>query len=152
MNNLDVFNNSSIILERKIPPKIISWITIMILSLIIFLSISLFYKYHKYLYYLGTVIVEDKNYYIKLYIDKDKIPNFSNNELFIDNIKTKYQIKKISEHYYLTENKKKFYEVYITCLLDKKIIMDNNLIELVFKMPKTTIMQEIMKKIKKELR
>ena len=35
MNNLDIFNNSAVIIERKIPPKIISWITIMILSLII---------------------------------------------------------------------------------------------------------------------
>lgn len=151
MNNLDIFNDTAIIMERKIPPKIISWITIMILSLITLLCISLFYNYNKYLYYFGTVIVDSENYYIKLYIEKDKIPNFSNNELIVNEVKTKYQIMNISENYYLTELKKEVYEVQIRCLLDDEVVINNNLVELRFKVPKTTMMQEIIKKIKKEL-
>ena len=41
MDKLDIYNNSAIILDKKTPKKIISWITILIILTIMFVVFSL---------------------------------------------------------------------------------------------------------------
>jgi hypothetical protein len=151
MNKIDVFNNSSIILERKTPSKIVSWITIIISAIVIFLFISIFYKYNEYLYYVGTVVKQEEGFYVKLYIEADKIVNFYNNELVIDNDKIDYKIISISDDYYHIEPGTEVYEVVIDCLTNEQSMINSNLVELRFKKPKVTFMNKIIEKIKKEL-
>lgn len=151
MDNIDVFDNSTIIMIRKTPPKIISWITIITIGLIALLIISIFCKYNRYTNYIGTIVKEGEQYYVKLFIEEDKIITFPNSKLLINHKEVNYKIKTISKNYYLTEYAQKMYEVLLSCTLPQNLIIANNLVELRFKSSKTTIMHNFFEKIKREM-
>ena len=48
MNDIDIYNNSSVIMLKKVPVKIISWITILLVFLIFILVFGIFFTYNKY--------------------------------------------------------------------------------------------------------
>lgn len=151
MDKIDVFDNSAVIMMRKSPPKIISWITIITISLIAFLIVSIFYKYNRYTNYIGTIVKEDEQYYVKLFIEENKIITFSDSKLLINSKVVEYQIETISKNYYLNEHSEKMYEVSLRCVLPQNLIIANNLVQLRFESLKTTIMHNVIENIKREM-
>lgn len=151
MNNIDIFYNSEIILRRK-SLKIKYYIIIMfilITVLIIFLSI---YSYNPYLNLKAIIVVEENNYYLRTLISEKEINDINANTLIINDKKHKYKVKNISEEYILDENYNKYYEVLLNAKIDKKLIINNNIIDINIEMPKTTFAREVIKKIKKGMR
>lgn len=96
MDDITIFNDSAIILQKKVPKRIISWITILITSFIIFILISFikfnFYKSYIAIYQNGKVVLngnvsslkKDDKLYIEHKQYKYKIINIESNKIFID--------------------------------------------------------------------
>ena len=93
MDKIDIYNDSAIILEKKTPKKIISWITILIILTLIFLFLS-FLPFNLYKTKVGYVNIVDNNSYIVLPIDESDFPVHKNKKLFIKNKKYNYKIVK----------------------------------------------------------
>lgn len=151
MQTIDIFNNSAIILKRKRPSYIFVYVLIMMVCICIFISLSVLYNYHRYLNYLGRVVINDDEYVIKILIKEDEIPFLKGHTLTINNQEEKYEIINISDEYRVDEKYRKYYEVTIKSKIDDKLIINNNIINLYIKLPKTTLFKEVKKKIKKGL-
>ena len=82
MNDIDIYKNSSVIMLKKVPVKIISLITILLVFLIFILVFGIFFTYNKYEKCIG--IVRGNN--IVLELSPDKI-NKIKDRLYIDNKK-----------------------------------------------------------------
>ncbi|MGI6325319.1 MAG: hypothetical protein ACOXZS_05210 [Bacilli bacterium] len=109
------------------------WQYISILSfLIVILSFGL-YKYTYDLYYRtnGIVVINDHNYYLKLYVDVDDLNKVVNSrKILIDHKEYNYQIKEISSEMLVDNNFTNYKEVWLECQLDKKYLNNNNVITL----------------------
>ena len=151
MNNIDMFYNSEIILRRKsfkIKYYIISMFTVIV---VLFIFISSF-KYHPYIN-LNAIIQKDNNgYYLRTLILEEQINNINTTSLIINGDKYKYKIKNISEEYILDEKYNKYYEVLLETKIDSKLVINNNIIDISIEQPKTTLLKQIIKKIKKGMR
>lgn len=151
METIDVFYNSSLILERKRPLYILSYLTIIIFVILLALLISIFYKYNPYKKYLGRVIITESDFYIKMQVEENEIPLLNNN-FIINNENYSYKITGISDIAYIGDNLKKYYEVTIESNIDDNLIIQNNIININLKLPKTTLFKELIKKVKKGLK
>ena len=143
MENIDAFEYSKLKLINENPSKVISWITILIVTLVLFLIFSIFLKYNIYKNYIGYIDIND-NYNLKIYVDQSSFPLNKKDKLYINNKKYKYKIIKIN----LLDN---YYEILIDCKLDKNLLINNNIINLRFKKGSTTLITEIINKLKEEL-
>ena len=85
MDELDIFNNSAIILEKKVPKKIISWLTILVI-IFCFLTIVSFIEINIY----KPIIGKYKNNSLEMYIDG--FPINKKNILFANGKKLDYKI------------------------------------------------------------
>ena len=144
MNYTKIYNNFPYILNQKTSKVVKIWILFLILSFIIFLIIAFNYKYYNYKTYLGYIKKIDNSLHPSFYVREDEVGNLSNYELLIDNEKHSFQIISISNQYYLIDNQP-FYEVVIKTNLPDKYLIENNIINLVFKMNQTTLYQEFRK-------
>ena len=151
MNNIDIFYNSEIILRRK-SLKIKYYIISMFILMTILINFLIFYRYNPYLNLKAIVIVEDNNYYLRTLTSESQINDINANTLIISNKKCKYEVKNISEDYILDENYNKYYEVLLDAKIDKKLIINNNIIDISIEQPKTTFAKELIKKIKKGMK
>lgn len=145
MNNIDTIYESKEILMRKTPLKIVSWITILIVLLISFIIIS-FIPYNKYLNYYGYISKEDK-YYLNVYVEQKYIENIQDYKLIIDHKKRKFKIINIDNQLYYEKNKP-YYLVTIYADLEENLLIQNNVINVIFNVRKTTLQKEIFKVIK----
>lgn len=143
MDDINIYYNSSVILERKTPKKIISWITILILLLIFILIFGFFFEYTKYEKTVGIV----KENTLITFIDPIKI-NKLNKKIIIENKKYDYTINSISEDYTILENKN-YYEVILDVNLEDKYKINNNILEINIELEKTTLIKEIINFFKK---
>ena len=141
MHNISVFKNSKMRILNSEPPKTVSWIIIVILVSLISVFIGIFYQYNVYMPLYGCVENNDK-YNIKTIISKDKMPLKKDYKLFIEGKKYDYEIINIEEY----DN---YYEIFINCKVDKNLLINNNYFTLYFMKYKTTLMNEIIKKIKR---
>lgn len=151
MNNIDIFYNSEIILRRK-SLKIKYYIISMFILITILINFLIFYQYNSYLNLKAIIVVENDNYYLKTLIDESQINDINKNTLIISNKKYKYKVKNMSEDYILDENYNKYYEVLLNAKIDKKLIINNNIIDISIKQSKTTFAKELIKKIKKGMK
>ena len=126
MNDIDIYNNSSVIMLKKVPVKIISWITILLVFLIFILVFGIFFTYNKYEKCIG--IVRGNN--IVLELSPDKI-NKIKDRIIIDN--------------------KNYYEIVLNINLEDKYKIDNNILEIYIELEKTTLLKEIFNFLKKGL-
>ena len=146
MNNIDIYRNSSIIILRKVPKKIVSWILILIVSSIVFLIISVTFKYKKYITYEGVI----SNNYIEFYVDDDFLDKETSDDVIINRNKYHYQIIAFEEYSYnLGINE--YWKIVISADIPKEWIIENNKMKLVFLKEEKTLMQSIIDKIKKGL-
>lgn len=151
MSDIDMFYNCEIILQRKSFKIQIYTITLIVLF-IIFLSILCFYKYQPYYNLKATILTEGSNYYLKTLILEGDINNINNNHLIINGQTSKYQVESISTEYLLDENYNKYYEVLLKTKIDNKLIINNNIVDINIKLPKTTLLKQISEKIKKGMK
>ena len=98
MNDIDIYNNSSVIMLKKVPVKIISWITILLVFLIFILVFGILFTYNKYEKCIG--IVRGNN--IVLELSPDKI-NKIKDGLYIDNKKYDFDINDLIYYYIIID-------------------------------------------------
>lgn len=148
MDNIDVFSNIHTIIKRKINPYITIYIAIMIILLSIFIIFSIKYEYINKYKLKGQIIIEDNKYFIRTYIEEEKIEVIYN-ELIFNNKKIKFKIKSLGNEYLIDNNSKKYYEVNLLFELDSKYLINNNIIDMYFIEEKTTLYKKLKNKIKK---
>lgn len=133
--SIDIYTNSSIILERRMPNKIISWIVILILFLIFLLVIS-FIPINIFRTYSGYVTLENNNQYINFVMGSDDLID-KKGILYIKNKSIKYEFDSIKENM-------------ITVLIDSKYLLEpNKLIKINLLCDRTTLLKLIRNKILK---
>lgn len=137
MDKIDIYNDSAIILEKKTPKKIISWITILIILTLIFLFLS-FLPFNIYKTKVGYVDIVDNNSYIVLPINECDFPVHKNKKLFIKNKKYNYKIMKLESD-----------KLILKINLDNNLKIQNNIVKLNILKDRTTLFKIIKNKIKK---
>jgi len=142
MDKIDVFKNSKMKIMYSSPSRIISWITIVLVIIVSFFIISISYRYNTYIEVISYVNINEK-YNIRGIIEKKDMPIKKNYKLYIEGKRYEYEIVDIKEY----DN---YYELFIKCKVDKNLLINNNLVTLNFIKNKTTLMNEIIKKLRKE--
>lgn len=134
-SNIDIYNNSSIILERRMPNRMISWIMVLILFSI-FLVIISFIPINIFKTYNGYVTLENNNQYINLVMNSNNLID-KKGILYVKNKSINYEFNSIKENI-------------ITVLIDSKyLLVPNELIKINLLYDKTTLLKLIRNKILK---
>jgi hypothetical protein len=139
VDKLDIYNNSAIILEKKTPKGIISWITILIIFLIIFLTFS-FIPFNVYKPFVGYLKVDINKVLFISYIEYSDFPVVKNKKLYIKDKEYKYEVVSIEDNV-LT----------LKIDLDDDIKIHNNTLVANILEKRTTIFNIIINKLKKGL-
>lgn len=149
MNDINIFDNSKIMFERKSPFLIVSWITILIIFTIIFLIMSIFYEFNRYKSYYGKINKEGDKYYVQLFLEESAIYSFQNDTVLINKKIVSYKIESISDEYYDIGLKHLTKEMIFQITDNYNDLSGNSIIEVVIESPKTTVLKQIIKRIKK---
>ena len=136
-DKLDIYNDSAIILEKKTPKKIISWITILFILLCLFVVFSII-PFNIYKPFIGKVNVTNNKSYIVLKINQRDFPITLDNKLYIKNKEYNYQVVSIEEDVVL-----------LNVNLDDDLKIQNNILNVNILKDRTTIFKIIKNKIKK---
>lgn len=136
-DNIDIYNNSAIILNRKTPKIINSWIIILIFISLLFMII-LFIPFNIYNSYGGYVQIKDNKSYINLIVNENDFPINKNNKLYIKNKNYKYEIISIEGN-----------SVILSVKLKDNIKINNNVVIVNILKDRTTLFNIIKNKIKK---
>ena len=136
-DNIDIYNNSAIILNNKTPNFINSWIIILIILSLLFVIIS-FIPFNIYSTYNGIVIENYKEFYISLNLEKSDFPINKNNKLYIKDKNYKYKILSIENNNML-----------ISIKLKDDVKINNNIVVVNILKNRTTLFKIIKNKIKK---
>ena len=136
-DNLDIYNDSAIILEKKTPKKIISWITILIILTILFVVFS-FIPFNIYKPLFGYVDITNDSSYLILDFNKSDFPVNKNNELYIKSKKYDYKVVRIEEN-----------KLILNVNLDNNLKVQNNIVTANVLKNRTTLFNIIKNKIKK---
>ena len=137
MDNIDIYNNSSIILGRKIPKSIISWITILIILLIL-LFILFLIPFNNYKNYTAYVTIEGNYSYLNIYFEKCDFPINKYNKLYIKRDLYNYEISSIDDT-----------KVVLKVDLKDELKIQNNLVAVNILNYRTTVFEMIGNIIKK---
>lgn len=136
-DKLDIYNDSAIILEKKTPKKIISWITILIILLSLFVSSSMVpFNIYKPVY--GKVNITNTGTLVELNFSGSDFPFDKSNKLYIKNKEYSYKVVSIEDNLVLLDIN-----------LDDNLKIQNNIITMNILKNRTTIFKIIKNKIKK---
>lgn len=136
-DNIDIYNNSALILNNKTPNFINSWIIILVILSLLFVVI-LFIPFNIYSTYNGLVIVNNKESYISLTLEKSDFPINKNNKLYIKDKNYKYEILGIENN-----------NILISIKLEDDIKINNNIVTVNILKDRITLFNIIKNKIKK---
>ena len=125
------------ILERKIPRSIISWITILIIIIVVSL-IFINIPFNIYKNFNGYIFKYKNNFYIEVLINKSDFPINKNDTLYIKNKKYSYKVINIDRK-----------ENILSLKLDDNIKIDNNIVRVNIKKDRTTVFNILKNIIKK---
>lgn len=142
-----MFDEIDCIMNQKNHNSVKLWLIIVLLLMII-LYISLFHKYKIFKTYQATVIHQNDNYYLNLYLTDQQLIKFNYKTMYIDNKLVSKKIISISSDYILTELGK-FRLVTLDTNINKDDKINNNLIEIKIHERNTTIMKELIDKLVK---
>lgn len=137
MDNIDIYNNSAIILNKKMPKAIISWITILfilLILLIIFFSIP----FNTYKNYVGYVMVKDKISYLDILIPIRDFPINKSDLLYIKRDKYNYEVVSINED-----------NVVLKVDIKDDLKIKDNIVQVNILKDRTTVFKILKNKIKK---
>ena len=148
VDNIDIYNNSAIILEKRTPKKIISWITILIILLVMFI-IFCFIPFNVYKPYYGILNVSKSDAYIDLNVSKSDayidlnveysdFPVNKYNKLYIKNKPYSYEIVNMQNN-----------KLVLKIDLDNNLNIENNALLVNILEDRTTLKTIILKRIKK---
>ena len=144
MNNIDAYMNSSIILMRKTPNKIFSWITVLSLTLMLIIIFMFTFKYKAYLKYESHI--KDGN--IEFFVDKQFFEKKQNNKVLIKNKNYDYDIISITEFSY-EYGKNNLWKIIISADLPDNMLVENNYFQIKFLESEGTIAKRIITKIRR---
>lgn len=133
-----------IILKRKINKKIIIWTISTLLIFLFFIMFIGFYKMNNYLEYEAQVSIQN-DVQIIFYAKDSDLNKLKNKKLYINGKKIDYNILEFSKDYYIASDGKNYKQVIMKCEIDEHLKVNNNIINLKFKVGKTTIMDYIIK-------
>lgn len=137
MDNISIYEDSYVILNKKTPKSIISWITILIILFI--LSVIFFMiPFNIYKSFNGYVTIENHNSYLTLLLDKRDFPISSAYKLYIENTKYDYEIVNILED-----------QIILEVGLNEDIKINGNIVLVNVLKGRTTVFEIIKNKIKK---
>lgn len=139
-----IYSNFSYILNKKTSKAIIAWLISLVIGILIFLVIAFNYRYHLYDSYLGYIKSFDDSFYTIIYVEEEKVSFLSQYNLSIEGQSLPFEIIMISDEAYI-DNNKIFYQVILDFELKDSQLIENNIIDLVFEKPETTIFKEIRK-------
>ncbi len=141
-----MYHNKYYIAHKKCLAALI-WLLLLIIFLLIFLNIAFNYKYCKYEKTVGYIKKINDGYYLSTYVEDLSIYKYS---LLIENRELSFTIDSISDNYYIIDGKK-YYEVVLSTELDRSLLIENNIIDIVFKKEETTLFKEFKKGMDKWL-
>ena len=137
VDKLDIYNNSAIILDKKTPKKIISWITILIIFLILFIVCS-FIPFNIYKPYMGYLNIEsDEAFFVSELVYSD-FPVIKNKKLYIKGKQYKYDIINIEKN-----------NLVLKIDLEDNLKINNNILTVNILKDRTTIFKIVGNKLKK---
>ena len=139
MYNIDIYNNSEFLLNKKIPKKIINWITVLLILLVLFLII-INIPYNKYKSYIGCIKFTNNSYYVELKVGESDFPINISNKLYIKDKEYKYKVIGIEKDL-----------VKIDLKLDKEYLSNNNIVIINILSKRTSLLNLFSEKIKKGL-
>ena len=121
---------------------------ILIIFLLIFLNIAINYKYKKIDKYIGYIKKIDDSFSLVLYLDD--VSDIYKYNLLVENNEYDFNIYSISSDYYIINNQN-YYEVVLSVKLDEELLIENNIVDVVFEKDVTTLYKEFKKGLKKWL-
>ena len=136
-DKLDIYNDSAVILEKKTPKKIISWITILVILLSLFVVLSMV-PFNIYKPFTGKVNITNNKTFLKLNLNYSGFPVNQYNKLYIKNKEYSYKVISIEDNILL-----------IDINLDEDLKIQNNVVNVNILKDRTTIFKIIKNKIKK---
>ena len=136
-DKLDIYNDSAIILEKKTPKKIVSWITILVILLILFVVFSMV-PFNVYKPFIGKVNITNNRTLVRLDLNYSGFPVNRYNKLYIKNKEYSYKVVSIEDNSLLLDIN-----------LDESLKIQNNIVNVNILKDRTTIFKIIKDKIKK---
>ena len=121
------------------PKSIISWITILIIVLILSL-IFINIPFNTYKGFNGYIFKYEKKFYIRLLVNKSDFPVNKKDTLYIKDKKYKYKVINIDRKKYILDLK-----------LEDSIKINNNIVRVNIKKEKITVFKILKNKIRKDL-
>ncbi len=147
-DTIDAFSNSAIIFKRKASPKIISWISVLLIGSILLILTMILYQYDVYSIYYAKVVNNDEVNHLEIVVDDRFIQNENRNYLEINGNITKCHLLSVSGNYYLLDGVK-YWNVIYECNLPSELNINNNVIEVKMDMGKQTLLEVLKNKIRK---
>ncbi len=136
-DNIDIYNNSAIILNKNNSFYSTSWIIIISILFILFIICS-FITFNVYKNYNGYIVLDNNNSYVNLVLEKEDFPINKNNKLYIENNNYKYNVVNINEN-----------DVLLSVELEEYIKVNNNIVQVSILKDRTSLFKIIKNKIKK---
>lgn len=137
VDNIDIYNDSAIILNNKTPKRIISWITILFILLILFILFS-FVRFNTYKTYIGYIELEASDIYFISKLDYDDFPIIKSKKLYIKGKSYSYNIVKIDDG-----------NLILKINLDDSLNIEGNIMQINILSDRTSIFNMIKNKIRK---
>lgn len=144
-----MFNNKYLLNNKKCNIVLI-WIMLLIIFFLIFLNIAINYRYKSYEESIGYVKKIDDSFNLVVYVLEEKVSEFYNYGLLVNSSEYDFSINSISDGYYIIEDKK-YYEVVLNVELDERLLVENNIVNVIFEKNFTTLYKEFKKGLKKWL-
>lgn len=143
-----MYQNATHLLLRKTPNYLIAWMMVLLISSCL-IVMACFYPFHPVLLYRGIVVFEDQEYYVKIYSREETVGKLNHKEVRINGQNYPLAYIKIKEALTLQNDGNVYHEVYLKTKLEKDLCIENNKVEVQFLLPKTSLFQEAIKKIKR---
>lgn len=137
MDNIDVYNDSAIILNNTNPFYSRMWISILIILTILFMFIS-FIPFNIYKTYNGYIVIDNNNSYVNIKLENKDFPINKNKKLYIDDSNYKYEVLGINEN-----------NILLSVKLKSDIKINNNIVVVNILKDRTNLFKIIKSKIKK---
>ena len=150
-DDLEIFNNSSVVYMQKTNNRIISYITILLILCFIFILFAYFYKFNIFNIYYGKVYKEDDDTYLVMNVDSDFINMSKRNYLEINDKSEKCHLESFSDNY-VVYNNKKYWEVTYSCELPDELNINNNVLEVKVNKRETTLFNEFIRKVNRGIK
>lgn len=141
-----MFDKVDLLINNKDNNSIKIWLMIVLLLLSTIISVSLFYEYKVIKTYQATVVNQNNNYYLNLYLTDNELLKFNQKKIYIDNKLVNKTVIAISSEYILTEIGK-FRLVTLETEINEIDKINNNVIEIKIYERDTTIMKELIDKL-----